>query len=138
MAYEYRFALGMSSVDRAGVLFYPDLFRHAHDAYEAFMASIGVGLDQVLEEGRYAIPVVHAQADYLQPMAHGGIITVTLRIQKLGDSSFTVGCDFRDSTGNLCARAETVHVVVDRRAGSPCSIPPQWQARLRGTSGEND
>lgn len=132
--FEYRFDLGMSSVDAAGVLFFPELFRHAHDAYEAFMADLGISLDGVLAEGRYAIPIVHAEADYKRPLDHGAQVTVVVQIIKLGESSFVVDCDFRDAGGGSCATTRTVHVAIDRATGKTAAIPDAWRSRLEPPS----
>jgi 1,4-dihydroxy-2-naphthoyl-CoA hydrolase len=127
---EYRFNLGMSSVDPAGVLFFPELFRHAHDAYEAFMADVGVALDRILAEGEYALPIVHAEADYTRPLRHGTRVSVGTQISKLGESSFVVDFDFRDEDGQSCATAKTVHVVIERGTGKRTTLPDAWRTRL--------
>ena len=128
--FEYRFDLGMSSVDAAGVLFFPELFRHAHDAYEAFMADIGIALDGILAEERYALPIVHAEADYKQPLVHGVAVRVAVQINKLGKRSFVVDYNFQDASGTSYATTQTVHVLIDRSTGKPAAIPEHWRTRL--------
>ena len=39
--YNYHFTTSLHDIDAAGVLFFAHLYRHAHDAYEAFMSDIG-------------------------------------------------------------------------------------------------
>ena len=128
--FEYRFNLGMSSVDAAGVLFFPELFRHAHDAYEAFMADIGIALDGMLAEGQYALPIVHAEADYKRPLGHGVDVRVAVQINKLGERSLVVDYDFQDASGASCATTQTVHVLIDYATGKPAVIPEPWRTRL--------
>lgn len=128
--FEFRFYLGMSSADPAGVLFYPALFRHAHDAYEAFMRENEMALEAILAEGRHALPIAHAEADYRRPLRHGAAVTVAVTIGRLGESSFNVDFDFRDDSGISCATAHSVHVVVDRTTGARTPIPETWRRRL--------
>ncbi len=128
--FEYRFSLAMSSADPAGVLFYPALFRHAHDAYEAFMRENEMALDAMLADGRYALPIAHAEADYRRPLRHGNAVTVSVVISRLGESSFTIDFDFRDDSGESCATARSVHVLIDRATGAPSPIPEAWRRRL--------
>lgn len=128
--FEYRFNVGMASADPAGVLFYPALFQHAHDAYEAFMRENEMALDAMLAEGRYALPIAHAEADYRRPLRHGSAVRVTVAISKLGESSFTVDFDFRDDSGGSCAVARSVHVLIDRATGARSPIPEAWRRRL--------
>jgi len=130
MIFEREMYLGLSSVDQAGVLFYPELFRHAHDVYESFMASIGYPLERVFEEGLHAIPIVHAEADYRLPMRHGEAFVVKLRVQRVGTTSFTLSYDFVGPGGEPCAQVKTVQAFVDRAGGGTVSIPDALRRRL--------
>ena len=130
MAFEYRFTVGMSSVDAAGVMFLPELLRHAHDAYESFMEGLGLGLRELLEEGSRGLPLVHCEADFLAPIRHRDRVRVELRVTRLGTSSFDIGYHFIDSDNRPLARAKTRHVLVDRAEGSPLPLPPDLRTRL--------
>jgi 1,4-dihydroxy-2-naphthoyl-CoA hydrolase len=129
--FEHAIHVRMSSIDRAGVLFYPELFRHAHDAYEALMASLDEGLAAYFEPGRPAIPIVHAEADYQRPMRHGNEFRVHLSVAQLRDSSMTLVYEFLGDDGQSCARARTVHVFVDPDKGRPVPIPAALRAKLQ-------
>jgi len=130
MAFEYLFYLGMSSLDAAGVLFYPELFRHAHDAYEAFMAERGADLAGLLREGRIGLPVAHASADYLRPLRHGERVRVQVEVSRMGEHSFTIRCALSNAQGALCAQVECVHVCVDPRTGRSAALPEGLRAKL--------
>ena len=130
MIFEREMHLGLSSVDKAGVVFYPELFRHAHDVYEAFMASIGYPLERLFEKGLHAIPIVHAEADYRLPMRHGEAFLVKLRVQRLGTTSFTLSYDFVGPGGQVCAQVTTVQAFVDRLTEGSASIPDDLRRRL--------
>lgn len=130
-SFSYPFHLGMSSVDHAGVLYFPEVFRHAHDAYEAFMASLDHDLASFFEAGRLAIPVVHAGCDFRNPMRHGDNIQVRVQVERLGESSMTLDYEFIGPDGKLCATASTVHVFVDRADGRSVSIPASLRDRLQ-------
>ena len=130
MSYEYRFRLGLSSVDRAGVLFYPELFRHAHDAYEVFMAHLGEDLSDILAEESMLLPIVHAEADFHRPLRHGEDVTVRVRVVEVGESSYTMGFEFVDGSGALCASVRSVHVCVDLGRRSPVALPEGLREKL--------
>lgn len=55
--YEYRFRVRLHVVDHAGVMFFPHLFVHAHDAYENFMADLGFDLSTLIEAGVARLPL---------------------------------------------------------------------------------
>jgi 1,4-dihydroxy-2-naphthoyl-CoA hydrolase len=128
--YSYQFTLGLSSVDAAGVLFYPELLRHAHDAYEGFMAHIDWALPDILTRGELLIPVVHVDADYLRPLRHGTQVSVTVTVGGMGDTSFTIDCDFIAGGDTPCARVRSVHVCIDAAQHSPVPVPAGLREQL--------
>ncbi|MFQ5995462.1 MAG: acyl-CoA thioesterase [Acidiferrobacterales bacterium] len=130
-AYKHEVYVGLSSVDRAGVLFYGELFRYAHDTYEAFMRRLDESLTGVFEKGQVVIPVAHAEADFIRPLHHGDTITVQLRVRRIGRSSITFGYEFLGPGAELCARAQTVHVFVDRKSGQATAVPSALREKLQ-------
>ncbi len=131
MKFEYRFNVGMSSVDAAGVMFFPELLRHAHDAYEAFMKSLGHDLPSVLARGQHLLPIRHAEADYRHPMGLGTELFVRVGVSRIGRTSFTIVCRFIDGNEKLCADANTVHVCIDPATGQPVALPKEMSKALQ-------
>ena len=129
--YDYRFRVPMHHVDHAGVLFYANLFLHAHDAWEAFMRNLNVNLAQMIETGIWRIPIVHAEADYMQPMRHGGEIEIRIEIERLGRSSIRVLYTFVDQDGKQLAVARTTHVFVNADTNHSSEIPSDLRNRLQ-------
>jgi 1,4-dihydroxy-2-naphthoyl-CoA hydrolase len=114
--FEYRFRIALHDTDAAGVLFFAHLFRHAHDAYEAWMASIGFPLDAMIRDGQLRLPLVHAEADYRRPMRHGDEVRVQLEVADVGERKFRLRYRFLTADDELAASAETVHAGVDANA----------------------
>ncbi len=123
MDYEYRFTVGMSSVDAAGVMFFPELLRHTHDAYESFMKSLGHELRQVLATGDYLLPIRHAEADYIFPMFLGAEFVAHVQVARIGKTSFRIATRFVESNEQVSAHSETTHVCVDTATGRPTTVP---------------
>ncbi len=129
--YNYRFRVPMHHVDHAGVLFFANLFLHAHDAWEHFMHSQDADLAQLIETGQWRIPIVHAEADYTQPMRHGDDINIRLQIERLGRSSIRVKYAFVDQDGEQLAVARTTHVFVDADSNHASEIPTDLRRGLQ-------
>lgn len=129
MTHTYTFEVRLHDVDHAGVMFFARLFIHAHDAYEAFMGQLGLDLCAMIDSGE-RLPVVHASADYFQPLHHGEQIAVNLEIEALGKSSFTVACAFESAAG-LLAKVRTVHVYLDPHANTAASLPRTLRQQLQ-------
>lgn len=128
--------VGMSIVDAAGVLFYPELFRLAHDAYESMMADLGAPLSRLLEERQWALPIVHAEADFHRPIHHGDRLILSVIISEISQRSFRTRCRFENGDGVLCGEAVSVHVCINRDTGRSESLPPALLDVLRRAVGD--
>lgn len=129
MNHSYAFEVRLHDVDHAGVMFFAHLFIHAHDAYEAFMAQLGMDLCAMIHAGE-RLPIVHASADYFQPLRHGEHITVSLEVETLGETSFTVTYSFH-AASRLLAKVRTVHVHLDPHANAAAPLPPALRKLLQ-------
>lgn len=129
MNFSYTFEVRLHDVDHAGVLFFARLFVHAHDAYETFMAQLGLDLCAMISSGE-RLPIVHASADYFRPLRHGEQISINLEIETLGESSFTVAYAFNSAAG-LLASVRTVHVYLDPQANTSTALPPTLRRLLQ-------
>jgi 1,4-dihydroxy-2-naphthoyl-CoA hydrolase len=118
--FAYAFSVRLHDTDAAGRLFFGHLFRHAHDAYEAFMAQVGLPLERLIREGEILLPLVHAEADYHRPLCQGDRVAVALAIEEIRTRSFAVGYRFETQDGTLAATAKTVHIQINRD-GSPAA-----------------
>ena len=121
-------SIRLHDTDAAGVLYFANQFRIAHEAYEAFMEQAGFGLGDVLKKGRIGLPIVRADGDYRVPLRVGDQLQLSLRLLRIGRTSFTLVC--RIAKDNRTAgHVTTTHVAVDRRTGRKTELP----AALRKT-----
>jgi 1,4-dihydroxy-2-naphthoyl-CoA hydrolase len=111
-AFSYSFHVRLHDTDAAGRLFFAHLFRHAHDAYESFMAHLGLPLEHLIAEGQVLLPLVHAEADYHHPLAQGDSVAVSLVIEEMRTRSFAVRYHFETANGVKAATARTVHIQI--------------------------
>jgi 1,4-dihydroxy-2-naphthoyl-CoA hydrolase len=132
-AFEHRFRVALHDTDAAGVLFFAHLFRHAHDAYEAWMAALGFPLDAMVRDGELRLPLVHAEADYHHPLRHGEAVTVQLAVGEVRERSFVIDYCFLGAENAVAATAQTVHAGLD--AGGSRGLPTALLAALRGAAG---
>lgn len=119
----------LHDTDAAGRLYFAQLFRLAHEGYEAFMAGLGFPLSDILKGGRYGLPIVRAEADYKQPLGVGHPITLEVKPTRVGQTSFTMLCRIVRQ-GRTAGRVVTVHVAVDARKGGKCPLPARLRAAL--------
>ena len=132
--FEYSFKVRLHDTDAAGVLFFAHLFRYAHDAYEAFMATAGFPLAGLITGAGPHLPLVHAEADYVAPIRHGEEIMIRLSLDALGDTSFTLTCGFLGPDGKEKARSRTIHVALNPQTGRPTPLPVELSGVLKELS----
>lgn len=116
--------------DAAGILFFANYFVLAHEAYEAFVTSRGFSFRQILDSEPFMVPIVHAEGDYQAPLRVSDVITITVRLEKLGDTSYTLGYTIADSTGKSVAELKTVHVLVSKSAFEKIPLTPGMRTAL--------
>jgi YbgC/YbaW family acyl-CoA thioester hydrolase len=128
--YQHQITIPFQDIDAAGIVFFAHLFRYAHEAYEQFMLTHGHSLADILKQGEYLLPLVHAEADYKQPLHLNEDIIIELSVKKLGDSSFTLQYHYLDNTNEVRAIVETVHVALNASQHKPMPIPDSLRAAL--------
>lgn len=121
----------LQEVDAAGVVFYAQFLVIAHRAYEAAFAALGCDLAGLLAEGRWALPMVHVEADYRRPLRHGDRIAVEVRCARAGGKSFTLAFTLRPvDGGEPHATVTHVHACLDRASGTSAELPETVRAAL--------
>lgn len=120
----------LHDTDAAGVLYFAHQFRLAHEAYEAFMDLAGSSLGSLLKKGTLALPIVHAEADYRAPLRVGDALEISLRLQRLGKTSFTLVSRI-SSNGQTSGYVTTTHVAVNRRNGRKTPLPAPLKKALQ-------
>lgn len=128
--FEYRHTVKLHETDAAGVLFFANQFRIAHDAYEALLANIGFPIASFFKERGYYLPIVHAGADYTAPLFVGTELIIAVAVAEIGSSSFTLKYEIRDSTGRPAGSVKTVHVSIDAAKKQKINLPENLRLAL--------
>jgi YbgC/YbaW family acyl-CoA thioester hydrolase len=120
--FRHHFRVPFHELDPAGVLFHAHVFGHAHQAYEELLQELGWSLAALLKEGRLALPLVEAHADYQRPLHLDDQVEIQVGVVGIGNTSFTL--QYRFLRGEApCVRVRTSHVTVDRRSGEAIPLP---------------
>jgi YbgC/YbaW family acyl-CoA thioester hydrolase len=122
-AFEYTVPVRFHEVDSAGIVFFARIFEYHHDAYEAWIRSIGWPLDPSIWERGYGLPLVHAEADFSAPIRLGQEVRIHLRPTSVGTKSMTVRSELRSAGGELFAIVTTIHCCVDPNVEKPVPLP---------------
>lgn len=115
----------MYEADVAGVLFFANQFKLVHDAYEAFLQSKGMAINDLLNNTNFHLPVVQAETDFKAPLRVGDKVVVRLFVKKLGNTSFILAHEIYKNGTELTGSGKTVHVCIDKNTGDKIPIPTQ-------------
>ena len=115
--------LRLFETDATGVLYFAQQLRLAQETLECYLESVGAPFGTWLQEGAYLLPIVHVEADFHHPLRVGDDIEIRLRLERLGNSSFTLSTTFLLSGVILAGKVSIVHVVIDRTTWQSCPIP---------------
>ncbi|MEA2031184.1 MAG: thioesterase family protein [candidate division Zixibacteria bacterium] len=134
--YDLDINVRLHETDAAGVLFFGNYFKIAHDAYEQYMQSIGFNFRQIIDEESYLILIVHAEGDFHKPVYVGDSISVSISASKIGRTSFELEYQltYLDTPQKLShqikAKVKTVHVVIDKETKEPIPLPIKLRTGL--------
>lgn len=120
----------LPDTDAAGILFFANYIRLAHDVYEEFIRDIGFSLNYIINEADYFLLIAHIEADYKKALKLGENYSVSLKVEKIGKTSFTLSYELYNSGGNLSALIKTVHVAVDKKSNRPIRLAERLKAEL--------
>jgi 1,4-dihydroxy-2-naphthoyl-CoA hydrolase len=132
------YTIKLHDTDAAGILFFANQFKFAHDLYQKFLEEIGFPLQERFASGDFSLPIVHAEADFYAPLTVGDTVEISLRVAAVGETSFTLEYEITDLDGRQVGSAKTVHVTVDPRTRSKIKLPKPFRAQLEEAAGNQD
>jgi 1,4-dihydroxy-2-naphthoyl-CoA hydrolase len=130
--FTYETSVKLHDTDAAGLLFFAHQFTLAHDAYELFMESIGESFHKIINHSDYLLAIVHAEADFKKPLFSGDRLIINLTPQHLGNTSFTLIYDLRNTDGVSVGTVRTVHVCIDKQTRKKKPLPEDLRKALLG------
>ena len=106
-----------------------DMFDHVNNAaYLTYVESARVAyysnLTGLADPRDFGMTVASAKVDFIKPVFFGQTLDVYTRIGRVGNKSWTLDHEIRDSTtGEVMAAASTVNVFYDHETGRSQAIP---------------
>ncbi len=130
--FQYRTAVRLHHTDAAGLLFFADQFRLAHDAYETFMESVGFPFAPLIKKSGYLLPIVHCEADFKAKLETGDKLLIQIRAERIGETSFTLAYAILRNETELVGTVKTVHTMVQRSDMQKTPLVAELRKALEG------
>ncbi|MEA5534834.1 thioesterase family protein [Crocosphaera sp. XPORK-15E] len=111
----YNRIIRFSDTDAAGVVYFASLLSICHEAYENALETAGIDLKTFFQNIDVAVPIVHAEIDFYQPLFCGDRLQISLIPTQLNDTEFEIAYEILNpSKSDLCvAKAKTKHVSIN-------------------------
>jgi len=117
--------------DAAGVVHFLELFRWCHETWEESLEKYGVVLQEIFPANQInksqldvALPVVHCEANYFQPLYVGDIINIELYPEKINESFFVLRFKFKKN-GEKIGTTNIKHVSINPITREKCALSKQ-------------
>jgi YbgC/YbaW family acyl-CoA thioester hydrolase len=113
-----------SDVDFARIVYFPRYFSYFETAELEWIRSLGLRYEELLEELGIWLPRVAAQCNFRAPARLADLVSVEMRLERLGRTSFTLVFDaYRLPERAHLADGSITIAVVDRDAFRPTPLP---------------
>ncbi len=128
--FRHPYIIGLHDTDAAGVIYSANIIRICIIGYEALLAEIGYGVPVLFRRRTMGLPIVHIEADFQKPLTAGEPVTLLIRVESFGRTSFRMAYEVINNHDERCATAATVHVCTDLKSGSSMELPPEFRQAL--------
>jgi 1,4-dihydroxy-2-naphthoyl-CoA hydrolase len=128
MAFFYQRTVRFQETDAAGVVYFANILAMCHEAYEASLMAAGIEVRQFFKAGgSTAVPIIHAEADYLRPAFCGDRHEIQLTPRLLFDHEFEILYITyeADRPERLISKALTRHLCIDPSSRQRQPLPQQ-------------
>lgn len=136
--FHYRTKVRFADTDPAGIVFYPRYFEMVNETIEEWYANLGFPFEAMHIVRKYAVPLVHIEADFKKPSRLGEELDFYLTVNRVGRTSVEVEITV-DCNGEHRFKTVGVMVFVEMDKGRPAPWPDEigkiletWPAREKG------
>ncbi len=119
----HQLTVQLHHTDAYSILFFANQFVFCHDAFQAYLTSMGYPLAHHRGEAEFVAVVVHAESDYKAPVQLGDQIRIEYRIAEIGKTHFTNSYTFKNQDGVTVGTAKIVQVTLDPKTGKKINVP---------------
>ncbi|WP_298616456.1 thioesterase family protein [uncultured Thermosynechococcus sp.] len=134
--HDYERTVHFADTDAAGVVYFANLLRFCHEAYEDALAQLGVDLRQFFSSKGLIVPITEAQVRFLKPLYCGDRLRVTIDPQRLDSSRFQLTYTLYDAEGSRVAIAHTQHICLQLPERQRVAIPKPLSRWLKSAPEE--
>ena len=131
MTFVYSRTVYLNDTDAAGVVYFASAMQMCHEAYEESLVAAKINLQELITEGKIAIPITHAEIDFFRPLFCGDRLKIQLTANQLKDSEFAIAYYIYSISkpNKIAIKANTKHVCISPQTRTRIPLPEiflQW------------
>ncbi len=123
----------LSDTDATGVIYFAKMQNIALEAFEDYLSSVSLDLSNIIREQKFLFPVVHVDANYMEPIFVGNKVEARLNLKKVGISSFTLFTEIHKNQ-SIVGTVQITHVTIDFASKKSVNIPNDLKRHLQKLS----
>jgi len=135
MSFTYHRTIHFKDTDAAGVVYFSNVLSICHEAYEALLETLTIDLKEYFSGKSLAVPIVHAEIDFMRPMYCGDRIYIVLLPTIQLENAFTLKYEIYHTDSDIkkpIAIALTRHVAIDPVTRKRSNLPIELMQWLSG------
>ena len=125
MQFKYSRRVYLGDTDAAGVVYFAKGLEMCHEAYEESLAVTGIEIRQILNEGKFALPITHAEIDFFKPLFCSDVLQIQLETNQINKSEFAIAYQVFNSNNleKTLINAKIHHVCINPQARIRVDLP---------------
>jgi YbgC/YbaW family acyl-CoA thioester hydrolase len=127
--FTYKKKILFGDCDMAGILFFANLFKYMHEAYEFFISEFE-DYNVHFNNKKVGYPVINTEAEYYSPLFLGKDAEINVSVNQVRESSYELIYEFIIEN-ELKAKGRTVHVCVNISDGKKQPLNNNLSENLR-------
>jgi len=128
----YERRVHFADTDAAGVVYFANVLRFCHEAYEDLLQQLGLNLQQFFSGHHIIVPITEAQVRFLAPLYCGDRVRIIVTPAAVEGSRFQLSYRLlRLEGGDRVAMAHTHHVCLAMPERHKAPLPPPLAEWLR-------
>ena len=132
MAFKNDITVRLSRTDSGRVLYFAEYLSLCHETYEAYLDSVGFSVARIIDEGEFAMPIVHAETDLKAPAFVSDVLRFELTLA-LGKTSLKGQFNIFKGDETI-GSAQLVSVCINAQTRAPMPLPNNFRKAIE--SGE--
>ena len=127
----YQRSIKFADTDAAGVVYFSNLLSICHEAYEEYLSTnLELDLNKFFQDKSTAIPIIHAQIDFAQPLFCGDQISIFVSPQLVNDKVFEISYRINKDSITV-ANASTRHICINPQTRKTKPLPYVFRENLK-------